>query len=123
MKLLRHDAHYLDVAELAAKVRRSLDNGDNRRIYEMCGSANPAGVRKAVEAMVAAFRAPLAAAGGKWGELSLTFAIPRGAHRKIASVLHEMADPAFTASYGFRAASVPLAEDLDMLTLSLRRTR
>lgn len=123
VRLLRHDAHYLDSAELASKVRRSLDSGDNRRIFELCGSEDPLDVGRAVEAMVTAFRAPLLKAGGRWGELSLTFAVPRGSHRRIADALHATADPAFSASYGFRTASMPLAEDLDMLTLTLKRTR
>lgn len=122
MDALRHDAHYLDRDNLARGAKRLLGRPDNRRLFELCGSADIREIDLACKFMLRAFGPALRKAGERWEELSLSWPVPRGAHVALAARLVAFVRPLLAGGgAAFRTASLPLGEDLDVLTLSFVR--
>lgn len=120
MKTHLHDAHYLDRDNLVRTAKRSLDTGDNKRLYWMCKETRT--IQLACQLMLKAFGPKLKNERGDWKEMSVSFAIPHGTYRVLAEFLAQYVRP-FLAGGGlaFRTAELPVDDDLGVITLSFVR--
>lgn len=117
----RHDAHYLDKQNLSSAVKKSLDRPGNRRLYDMCLGSD-ADLDVVVNNMLTMLNRALETAGPKWSEISLSWGIPQGTFQRLGNRFCVWTTgwegPKSTA---LRIASVPLAEDLEIISLSFVR--